>query len=77
MTMVTGSEWLRSSFCSGGQCAEVQYVRSSRCSTGNCVEVGHTDGRVLLRDGKLGDASPVLEISPEAWTAFLELAPTV
>lgn len=69
--------WQRSSFCSGGQCAEVRFVRSSACGPSNCVEVGLASGSVLLRDGKLGDASPVLELSPQAWANFLELVPTV
>lgn len=35
-----------------------------------CVEVGNgTD--VRIRDTKLGEASPVLAVTPAAWKAFL------
>lgn len=50
------------------------WVRSSFCSGGHCVEVAPAGGRVLLRDSKLGDASPVIEFTRAEWAAFLELA---
>lgn len=53
--------WVRSSFCSGGQCVE--------------VGEGGSGGNVLMRDGKLGDASPLLSFSPQAWAAFLDSLP--
>lgn len=74
--------WVRSSFCSGGQCVEARFTRASGCTGGNCVEVagpgeGGSGGNVLLRDGKLGDASPVLSFDRQAWADFLELVPTI
>jgi hypothetical protein len=38
-------------------------------SNGNCVEVA-TPGSVLVRDSKLGDASPVLVFTAAQWAAF-------
>ncbi|MGH3752660.1 MAG: DUF397 domain-containing protein [Pseudonocardiaceae bacterium] len=35
-----------------------------------CVEVAYLPGRRLVRDSKLGDASPVLAVSPTEWSAF-------
>lgn len=67
--------WVRSSFCSGGSCVEVDFVRSSFCSSGACVEAGREHGLVLLRDGKLGEASPLLSFSAADWRGFLESVP--
>ena len=36
-------------------------------SNGNCVEVA--DGG-LIRDSRLGEASPVLSFTPQAWARF-------
>lgn len=95
--------WTRSSFCSGGQCAEVRHIPAagveygtasacgpnnclevgfapaSRCSNGSCIEVGEggSGGNVYLRDGKLGDASPVIVFTPQEWAEFIELVPKV
>jgi uncharacterized protein DUF397 len=41
----------------------------SSCSV-QCVEVVFLPGRWLARDSKLGDASPVLAVSPTEWSAF-------
>lgn len=35
-----------------------------------CVEVASLPGHRLVRDSKLGDASPVLAVSPTEWSAF-------
>lgn len=45
--------------------------RSSRCEATQCVEVADEAGRVLVRDGKLADGSPVLEFAPGSWAAFV------
>jgi hypothetical protein len=37
-------------------------------SNGDCIEVA--DG-ILIRDSKLGGASPVLTVSPDAWAALI------
>lgn len=37
----------------------------------NCVEVGFAPGRTGIRDTKLGQHSPILDISKEAFAAFL------
>lgn len=52
----------------------IRWVRSSRCSNGACVEVAVEDGRVLVRDSKLGEESPVLAFSPSDWRTFLATA---
>lgn len=51
------------------------WVKSKFCSGGSCVEVAPADDAVLLRDGKLGDASPVLTIGRADWTEFLAAVP--
>jgi hypothetical protein len=43
----------------------------SGCSASTCVEVGRDHDYVFIRDGNLGDASPVLAFSIEEWEAFL------
>jgi hypothetical protein len=35
-----------------------------------CVEVAFLPGRRLVRDSKLGDASPVLAVSTAEWSTF-------
>jgi hypothetical protein len=35
-----------------------------------CVEVAFLSGHRLVRDSKLGDASPVLAVSPIEWSVF-------
>lgn len=50
------------------------WKRSARCSSNGCVEVRHDAGRVLLRDSKLLDESPVIEFTPSAWRGFLAAA---
>lgn len=58
----------------GGACVEVAWRRSSYCANGACVEVSTGDGRVLVRDSKLGDESPVIEFTPSEWRSFLVVA---
>lgn len=38
----------------------------------DCVELAAGKGRIGLRDSKLGDASPVLVLTPAAFAAFLD-----
>jgi Domain of unknown function (DUF397) len=64
----------KSSFSSGqGNCVEVGWGKSS-FSSGNggaCVEAGEgACGMIHVRDSKLGDASPVLDFTPDEWDAF-------
>lgn len=67
------SNWRKSSFCPTGTCVEAASWRTSSWSiyAGNCVETGHGPGVVGIRDSQLGAASPVLELSPAAWSTFL------
>lgn len=46
-------------------------TRSNASNGGNCVEVAELPGRVLVRDSKLGEGSPVLDFSAAAWSVFL------
>lgn len=54
----------------------MKWIKSSRSggSSGgaNCVEMARTPDRVYVRDSKLGEASPILDVSPDAWRAFVE-----
>lgn len=64
------SPWRKSSHSfSNGNCAEVAAWRTSSRSygAGECVQVA---AGVLVRDSKLGEASPVLAVPPSAWEAF-------
>ncbi len=47
------------------------WKRSTRCCSGACVEVAAADGGVLVRDSKLGDASPRLSFDRAEWEAFV------
>jgi Domain of unknown function (DUF397) len=55
------------------QSADAVWEVSSRCGgNGSCVEVARLrSGAVAIRDGKLGAAGPILEFSPQEWTAFV------
>ncbi|MEU7027186.1 DUF397 domain-containing protein [Streptomyces sp. NPDC046275] len=69
--------WFKSSYSSdeGGDCVEVAYDwrKSSYSGSegGACVEVAAHPAAVHLRDSKLGETSPVLTVSPAAWSAFV------
>lgn len=58
---------------SGIDWTTVPFHKSSHSSNdgGNCVEVGVGVQAVGIRDSTLGAASPVLELSPAAFAAFL------
>lgn len=45
---------------------------SGSYANGQCAEAALRDGIVLVRDSKLGAASPVLELSPAAWREFMQ-----
>ncbi|WP_163573441.1 DUF397 domain-containing protein [Fodinicola feengrottensis] len=47
--------------------------RKSTCSgqEQSCVEVANSVGSTVVRDTKLGDASPVLVFPAASWQAFL------
>lgn len=38
---------------------------------GACVEARTNNGRIQVRDTKLGEASPVLGFAPSGWSALL------
>lgn len=70
--MSTGPGWRRSSYSNKTNCVEASatWRKSSHSSlSGHCVEVA-TPGRVLVRDSKLGDFSPVLAFTRAEWAAF-------
>lgn len=46
--------------------------KSSRCEHATCILVAHTDAAVLVRDSKLGDASPTLTYPPGKWAALID-----
>ncbi len=52
---MSDARWFTSSYSSG---------------SAECVEVAFLPGHRLVRDSKLGDASPVLAVSPAEWSAF-------
>lgn len=53
---------------------EPRWRTSSRSGQGNnCVEIAtNLDTIALVRDSKLGDESPILEVTPTAFTALIE-----
>ncbi|AGI87684.1 DUF397 domain-containing protein [Streptomyces albidoflavus] len=73
--------WFKSTYSSdaGGDCIEVAYDwhKSSYSSNagGNCVEVAAHPAKVHVRDSKV-PASPVLDVTPAAWAAFVHSATT-
>jgi len=73
--------WFTSSYShANGNCVQCRWVKSTygghngNClewrtssysgSMGDCVEAA---GGILVRDSQLGDASPVLSFTPQAW----------
>jgi hypothetical protein len=76
MMTITGiPAWRKSSYSGsqGGNCIEAATWRKASYSVhnGGCVGAGTGPGVVGIRDTQLGEASPVLKVSPAAWTAFL------
>ncbi|MEU8151732.1 DUF397 domain-containing protein [Nonomuraea sp. NPDC048901] len=55
------SEWRTASDCNGAS---------------SCVEVASVAGSVLVRDSKLGDASPILRVPVPSWWSFLAAVKT-
>ena len=49
-----------------------QWRKSSRSGGNNCVEVALNLETPRIRDSKLGDASPILDVKPSAYAAFLK-----
>ncbi|GAB4006603.1 hypothetical protein GCM10029992_57890 [Glycomyces albus] len=78
------SEWRKSSRSGSndqGQCVEARFLsgewrKSSRSGSqgGQCVEARALDGTVQVRDTKLGEASPILDVSPDTWRGFVTAA---
>lgn len=46
------------------------FTSSYSSGDAECVEVAFLPGHRLVRDSKLGDASPLLAVSPTGWNAF-------
>lgn len=77
-------EWRKSSRSGtqGGQCVEARFLssewrKSSRSGSndqGQCVEARALAGAVQVRDTKLGEASPILDVSPDTWRGFVAAA---
>lgn len=68
-------EWRKSSYSGGGNCVQVGVWSKSSSSNGSsaCVEVqGAQDGDYLVRDSKLGDASPILRFTPAEFKAWVD-----
>ncbi|MEU5848313.1 DUF397 domain-containing protein [Saccharopolyspora shandongensis] len=74
--------WRKSSYSSGNNnCVEIAELRDASAvwrkssysgnDGGNCVEVGAAPGARGVRDSKLGESSPVLAFSRDAWASFL------
>ncbi|MDC0773880.1 DUF397 domain-containing protein [Streptomyces sp. HD] len=79
--MSTALEWFKSSYSSdeGGACLEVAYTwrKSSYSGSegGQCVEVALCPHTIHIRDSKNDPQdSPTLQVSPVAWTAFIQRA---
>ncbi|MEU6261928.1 DUF397 domain-containing protein [Saccharopolyspora shandongensis] len=47
--------------------------KSSRSTQmqGQCVEIGFAPGRIGIRDTKLGESSPILDVDGAAFAAFV------
>lgn len=67
------ARWKTAAQCSDHHaCVEARWKPAAQCGDGHaCVECRTDGGMVQIRDSKLGDASPVLEFTPEEWVAFL------
>jgi len=71
---MTGIQWRKSSYSQGnGNCVQVGWAKSSFSNSGACVETRRDgDGDILIRDTKLGDASPVLRFTPAEFAAWVK-----
>lgn len=51
----------------------MDWKRSSRCNfeKPQCVEVAAHDDGVAIRDSKLGEGSPIVQVDLAAWQALL------
>jgi hypothetical protein len=56
-----------------GHCVEPGVARDKHtgCTPDTCTTPGINDGDVVVRDSKLGDASPLAVFTPEQWAAFV------
>jgi hypothetical protein len=55
-----------------GHCVEVFWKKSSRSNpSGNCLEAKADGSDILVRDTKLGEASPVLRFTTYDWGRFV------
>lgn len=65
------ARFVKATASSSGNCVEVAFTTATASAQGNCVQVGHDADRILLRDSKLGQDSPVLSFTKAEWEAFL------
>lgn len=56
----------------GANCVTIQWQTATASGHTGCVEARMHMGRILVRDSKLGDASPVLMFTLDEWAAFLD-----
>ncbi|GAB4004065.1 hypothetical protein GCM10029992_47930 [Glycomyces albus] len=73
------SGWRKSSRSqgNGGACVEVRWRKSSRSSSqgdGDCVEVRYDGSEFQVRDSKLGEGSPIFDLSAEDFAALRHVA---
>jgi hypothetical protein len=70
---VEAANWRKSSHSiNNGACVEAgSWRKSSHSNPYQCVEAAHGPGVIGIRDSPLGDASPVIEVSPVAWREFI------
>jgi len=47
-----------------------KFIKSSFCQSDGCVELAFTDDVVLMRDSKIGEDSPVIEIEQATYNAI-------
>lgn len=68
--MLPPGQWTKASASGMNGCVAVLWRKATASAAGNCVEVGHHGDRILLRDTKLGDDSPVLSFTRTEFEAF-------
>jgi hypothetical protein len=65
--------WRKSSRSHINGCVEARWVKAASSNVNGCVEVCiDGEGTVQIRDSKLGDASPILQFTPQEWACFLD-----